>query len=284
MRPLAIFLGVAFASSWAIAAIAFAIDPGPIARTGLYALFMWGPALGALVAQRTAGERVLAPLGATIAPNRWWLVAWLAPLLVTFATLVIGAMMPDVTLSFDASTLLARVGEGLPASELAEAQASIASIPPPALVGLMIVQSIIAGISINALAAFGEELGWRGFLHVKLGHVAFWRRALLIGVIWGAWHAPVILMGHNYPAHPVLGVFMMIAFTTLLAAPFELIRERGNSVVAASVLHGSINATAGLAIVFLRGGSDLLVGVTGLVGFLVLAVVNVGVYLVRRRS
>ena len=33
------------------------------------------------------------------------------------------------------------------------------------------------------------------------------------GVIWGFWHAPLILNGHNYPQHPVVGVFMMVAFS-----------------------------------------------------------------------
>ena len=38
-------------------------------------------------------------------------------------------------------------------------------------------------------------------------------RALLVtGVIWGIWHAPVILMGYNYPTQPVLGVLLMVVF------------------------------------------------------------------------
>ena len=283
MPSLAVFFAVAFGLSSAVAAVVWRVEPGPLGRMGLFLLFMWGPALGAVVAQRVAGAKVLQPLGVTLRPNRWWLVAWLAPVVVAVVTAGVGALFPGVELQVSPDTLLARIADSVPAEELAEARASLSKLPPAATISLLLLQVLIAGLSINALAAFGEELGWRGFLHVRLAHLGFWRRSVVVGVAWGAWHAPVILLGHNYPDHPVVGVFMMIVFTILLSAPFELVRERGGSVLAASVLHGSINASAGLAVLFLRGGSDLLVGLTGLAGFLVLVVVNVGVHLLRSR-
>ncbi len=35
---------------------------------------------------------------------------------------------------------------------------------PVVMFWLMMVQAVIAGSTINAIAGFGEELGWRGFL------------------------------------------------------------------------------------------------------------------------
>jgi len=91
------------------------------------------------------------------------------------------------------------------------------------------------------------------------------------------WHAPLIIQGHNYPEHPVLGVFMMVLWCVLLAPPFPYVRLQTGSVIAVSVMPGTLNASAGVALMFLKGGNDLLVGVTGLSGMLALVVVNLGI-------
>jgi membrane protease YdiL (CAAX protease family) len=289
MKAIAAFLVVAFGFSAAVGLALFVAAPeSPLVRVGFQALFMFGPALGALVARRMAP----AALGALVPPmrvagsGRWWLVAWLAPPVVAFAALFVGACMPGVELVFDAAVVLERFGDAIPPDKLAEARAELARIPPLALLLLQLVQALIAGISINMVAAFGEELGWRGFLHVHLSPrlPSLWRRAFVVGALWGAWHAPLILQGHNYPQHPIVGVVMMIVFCVLLAPWFEHVREKTGSVLAASVMHGTINASAGFAILFLRGGNDLLVGLTGLAGFIVLSAANVVLLALLRRA
>ena len=63
----------------------------------------------------------------------------------------------------------------------------------------------------------------------------------------------------------VLGPVMMIALTILLAPLIGYVRLRARSVLAAAVFHGSLNAAATLAI-FIKGGSVLTVGITGVTG------------------
>jgi membrane protease YdiL (CAAX protease family) len=147
---------------------------------------------------------------------------------------------------------------------------------------ISLLQGLIAGITVNAVAGFGEELGWRGLLQKEFGYLGFWKSSALIGVIWGIWHAPLILLGHNYPEHPVAGVFMMTIFTLLLSPIFSYVRLKAKSVIAAAVIHGSLNATVGLAIMVIKGGNDLIVGVTGVSGFIVLATVNLGIFIYHR--
>jgi hypothetical protein len=60
------------------------------------------------------------------------------------------------------------------------------------------------------------------------------------------------------------------------------VRISARSVIAAAVIHGSLNATVGLAVMVVEGGNDLLTGVTGLSGFIVLAAVNLLLYLYRK--
>lgn len=131
-------------------------------------------------------------------------------------------------------------------------------------------QGLIAGLTINALAGFGEELGWRGFLLNALQSRSFLQASLLIGFVWGIWHAPLILMGHNYPQHPLWGVLMMTIWCILLTPLFLYITIKARSVIAAAIMHGTLNGTAGLAIMMIEGGNDLLVGATGLAGFIAL--------------
>jgi membrane protease YdiL (CAAX protease family) len=159
--------------------------------------------------------------------------------------------------------------------QLEQARAQLASLPVhPAF--LVLAQAFIAGATINALAAFGEEAGWRGFLWRHLERIGFVKASLVIGVIWGIWHMPLILMGHNYPEHRHIGVFMMIGVTLLLTPLLLYVRIQAKSVIAPSLLHGAFNAAVGLPLMFLRGGNDLTVGLTGATGLVALFALDLG--------
>ena len=140
----------------------------------------------------------------------------------------------------------------------------------------------MAGITVNALAAFGEELGWRGFLLREFKALGFTRASLFIGIIWGVWHTPLILQGHNYPQHPVAGVFLMILFCTLLTPLLNYVTLKARSVIAAAIMHGTLNGTAGIAIMMVKGGTDLTIGLTGAAGLITLLIANIILYLATR--
>jgi membrane protease YdiL (CAAX protease family) len=169
----------------------------------------------------------------------------------------------------------------VPPETLEEMRAQSAALPVHPL-WLALVQALIAGPTINAVFGFGEELGWRGLLLRELAPLGFWRSSYLIGLIWGLWHAPLILRGTNYPQHPELGVALMTVFTMLLAPLMSYVTLRANSVIAAAIFHGTLNASAGMALLPLKGGSDLTVGMTGLSGLVVLAIANLGVWVILR--
>lgn len=65
----------------------------------------------------------------------------------------------------------------------------------------------------------------------------------------------------------------------LLSPIFSYIRLRSKSIIAAGIIHGSLNATAGLAIMMIKEGGDLIVGVTGAADFVVLLIVNLCIFL-----
>ena len=244
---------------------------------------MFIPGLVAIGMQRLHSGQLREALAISLRPNRWFLVAWLLPPVLAVATLGVTLLFPGIQFAPDMTGMFERFAGVLGPDELAEMERQMEGMPFHPF-WLVLLQGLIAGITINAVAGFGEELGWRGYLLNETIALGFWRSSLLIGVIWGFWHAPMILLGHNYPQNPVPGVFFMVAFTTLLAPLYSYVRLNARSIIAPSIMHGTMNATGGLSILLIAGGSDLTTGLTGLPGLLVLVALNAGLLLHIRRT
>jgi membrane protease YdiL (CAAX protease family) len=281
MRKAAIFVGLTFVVNWSFALCFFALGGrwGTPIGIAFGAAYMFVPMLVAFGLQKGVyHEPVREPLGISFRLNRWFLVAWWLPPVIALATFGVSLLLPGIEYAPRMEGMFERFASLLTPKQMQQLQEQVAAAPVRAF-WLALLQGMVAGITINAVAAFGEELGWRGFLQKELAFLGFWRSSVLIGFIWGLWHAPLILQGHNYPQHRVAGVLMMTLWCMLLAPIFSYVRVKAQSVIAAAIIHGSLNATYGLSIVLVRGGSDLTTGVTGLPGFLVLAVVIVILWL-----
>ncbi|HHY89203.1 MAG TPA: CPBP family intramembrane metalloprotease [Chloroflexi bacterium] len=112
---------------------------------------------------------------------------------------------------------------------------------PTLLMILLVVQGALLGPFLGLLLAFGEEYGWRGFLQSELIKFGRRRGILLLGVIWGAWHWPLIWMGYNYPGEPVLGTILMTLYTIALAFVFGYAVLKTGSVWLAAFIHAVNN-------------------------------------------
>jgi len=279
-----LFVGLNFLISYAFIFSYFALGGKWLSSGTIFVapIYMFMPTIAAIVVQKFIYKEPLKePLGISWKLNRWWLVAWLLAPVAAFATLGISLLLPDVRYCPQMTGLLERFRAVIPPKVLERAAKQMASFPVhPFWIGLFL--GLLAGPTVNAVAGFGEELGWRGLLQKELGFLGFWKSSALIGVIWGLWHAPIILQGHNYPQHPIAGVFMMTPLCVLLAPIFGYVRLKAKSVIAAAILHGSLNATAGLAIAVIEGGSDLTVGLSGLAGFISLAGINLSIFVYER--
>jgi membrane protease YdiL (CAAX protease family) len=275
VKKAALFVGLTFLVNWSLALVFFALGgrwhtPAGIAFGVTY---MFVPMSVAILLQKGVyREPVKGPLGISFRLNRWFLIAWLLPPVIALATFGVSLLLPGIEYAPQMQGMFERFASLLTPEQMQQLKEHIATTPI-GTIWLALLEGLIAGITINAVAGFGEELGWRGFLQKELAFLGFWRSSVLIGFVWGLWHAPLILQGHNYPQHPVAGVLMMTLWCLLLAPIFSYVRVKARSVIAAAILHGTLNATYGLSIVLVRGGSDLTTGVTGLPGFLVLAVV-----------
>jgi membrane protease YdiL (CAAX protease family) len=129
---------------------------------------------------------------------------------------------------------------GLGGAELSPIPAPPGFSPDTFLI-LAAVQSVLLAPFLAIVISFGEEYGWRCYLQSELFKMGRLRGVLLLGVIWGAWHWPIILMGFNYPGHPLLGVLLMTLYTTSLAVVLGYAVLRSGSVLLSAYLHGLNN-------------------------------------------
>ncbi|MCB0402923.1 MAG: CPBP family intramembrane metalloprotease [Flavobacteriales bacterium] len=275
LNKVTLFLLLTFGICYSLAAAFYFIGAqyGGGWGTAMAVLYMFVPMIVVLIIEKGIHKQPIKyELSITFSVNRWWFVGWLIMPLIAGLTIGISLFFPDVIYTPGMEGLMERFASSLTPEQMEQAKASMEALPIHPI-WLALLQGLIAGITVNALAGFGEELGWRGFLLKQFKHMSFMKASLIIGTIWGIWHAPLILMGHNYPEHPVIGVLMMTVWCILLTPLFNYIALKSQSVIAAAIMHGTLNATAGMAIMIIDGGSDLTVGVTGLAGFIALEVV-----------
>ena len=203
-----------------------------------------------------------------------WLVAWILPIVIVLLTIFVNSLLPNCEFNTDMSALI-------PADQVPEEQREMLNMmmTPSFMIVTTIISGLFAGATINALFAFGEEYGWRNYLVAALKEKKFVFAAIFIGIVWGIWHFPLILLGHNYPQHSVAGVFMMVILSVLLSFVELYFVLKAKSVYPAAIFHGTINAVAGLNVFLIKGGNDLLNGMPGLSGFIVISIVIIVIYL-----
>ena len=93
------------------------------------------------------------------------------------------------------------------------------------------------------LFTFGEEYGWRGYLLPRLLPLGEIRASLLLGVIWGVWHLPLLVAGLNYPGVNVWLAIIVFTFVTVALSftyTWFYVASSG-SVLVVAVFHATTN-------------------------------------------
>jgi len=230
---------------------------------------------GGFLLQVIHKEKPFRNLNISFKLNRWFLIAGIVPFIYSFMALGISLLFPDVSFSLTSEGLLSR----LPPEQAERAAQQLSQFPPVVFLLIQVVQALIAGFTINAFFGLGEELGWRGYLLKALQHKKLLPASLIIGIVWGLWHFPLILLGHNYSQHPVAGVGMMVILCILLTPMMIYIVIKSKSVITAAILHGANNAIGGVTVLYLVGDNDITNGLTGVAGFITLLLVNTAFFL-----
>ena len=267
-RRVWLFLLFAFGIAWAIDLVTYLtgglkdLKTGSLAWT-LLVVSMAAPALANILTRwvTAEGRKKLYLRPGFRQTKHYWLLAWLGTSFLVLSGMVIYyILLPkyfDPTLSAESKLL----------AQLAQRTGKAISITPVMLFVIQITQAILIAPFINGLAAFGEEFGWRAYLLPKLVPLGGRKAMLIMGLIWGVWHWPVIFMGYefglSYPGYPWLGPIVMLWFTFVVGTFLGWLTLRAKSVWPAALAHGSINSISVIAFYLAKGQPNPVVGPAG---------------------
>ncbi|ELZ76949.1 caax amino terminal protease [Haloferax larsenii JCM 13917] len=281
-RRITIFLLVAFGLAGLTALVVFSLGgltdspeviPGlPLWLVLVSTFYMFSPAVANVVTRAVTDEEWddLRLRPAIRSNGRTYLVAWLAPLGLSIAGVALFFAFFPAYFDADLTVLRQFLPPGAPIEVVLVAQ---------------LVQALVLGATLNAAFAFGEEFGWRGYLLQKLLPLGRWRAIVGLGVIWGAWHWPLVSLGYNYGVGyvgaPWTGFLAMVWMTTATGTFLAWVALRAESVWPAAVAHGVINAVGSLGVLFSTPETPALLGptVVGAVVVVPWTVVAVGLLL-----
>ncbi|GAC1350212.1 MAG: CPBP family intramembrane metalloprotease [Ktedonobacteraceae bacterium] len=268
---IAIYLVLTFGITWTIWIGLRAIGVAFLLRVSIG---MFGPAIAALLVRlvRREGfsEAGLRLVGRGHRGGGWmYLAAYLVPPLLIAAS--IGFVLLTGVQHWAFSENLHAAGQAIVNVLYSEGKGLPNGHTPDELALYNVIISTILAFSLfipfNMIFTFGEEFGWRGYLLPRLAPLGGIPAAIVTGVFWGLWHAPVIVQdGYNYPGYPWLGIGVMVVFTLALSMIFTWLRFRSGSIWPTVMAHAIFNAQAGFAFVFLSQGNALLRAPIGLVG------------------
>lgn len=265
---LVITFGITYAIEGALILAGFRVtEIPPLYGQFIIAGVMWVPALATVLTVKLITREGFGITNFRVGALRPYLTSALivpACFIATYAlTWLLGLSQPDWQLA-DFRALLASTG------------ADTSTMPSPALLlPAMFLASLFIGPMINGIFGFGEEFGWRGYLLPKLMPLGKFKAYTIVGVIWGLWHAPLIVVGFNYTGYPILGIMGMVGMTTALSIYMNELTLRNRSSILAGWIHGAFNGQAyGIWRILFPNVNPLLGGVTGLVGITVWLVVG----------
>ena len=238
-------------------------------NTALTAVLMFFPAIGVLITRLVTREGFKnAMLRLNLKGNgRYYLIGWFGPLVLTLVgTLLYFVIFPS---EFTLTSYLAQMAT-LPVS--------------PKLFWVVQLLLMMVAPLLNLIPCFGEEWGWRGYLLPKVAQrMTFLPTILLTGFIWGIWHAPIIVAGHNYgmsyPGYPWWGIIAMCVFCIVVGTLFSYVTLKTKSCWPAVFAHGMLNGTASVGVIFLadpmaydRFIGPVPTGIIGVAAYLLVAV------------
>jgi membrane protease YdiL (CAAX protease family) len=243
---LAVFFVVAYGLAYAIdlKAVPLMFSSREGLLLALLAARMWTPALGVFLALTVEGRL-----------RSWKSIVGLGKPKLSWTVIASLAVIAAYTLSLPLTALL---GGRVEACGILRDAAEDLGIPVYALVIGSALLGLLVGASVNGVVALGEEIGWRGYLLEALrSHLGLGGSAVLVGVAWGLWHAPLVMAGYNYAlppqlacpgqaAHGIPALLSFTLFTVSLGLLLAILKEASGSLYAPAAAHGTINAVAGL--------------------------------------
>jgi membrane protease YdiL (CAAX protease family) len=198
---------------------------------GLYVLtLMYSPGLAGIVTQLIATHS-LRGMGWRLGKARWLGIAYILPILYALPVYLFTWFSEQGRLYYSHTFYSA-------ARQFPVHSQFVVNI------AIFVLANMTVGMLENVIYALGEEIGWRGLLVPELAKITtFTKTALISGIVWAAWHMPIILFADYHSSSTPLW-FSVICFTVMIMGgsfAYTWLRLKSGSLWPAVVLHASHN-------------------------------------------
>lgn len=298
-----LFLVFACTVSWFIAGVFWVMNGDWQSPGGRAVAMTYGmpPAFGALVVKAIAKDRIIEDLGLSFRLNRWFVIAWVLPVVWVGTALLIAWFWPGAELELGTDAYWDYFRGKVPEGQREAFESSVAAAEQtgthPALRQLL--QGMVGGLMPASIVALGQELGWRGLLSNELRAIgaiaqreartaqlprrmaqlprrmAQLQRGMVVGVIWGLWYVPIALQGFGAgKANALGGTITLVAFCVAISPAYQIVRDRSGSVLPCAIMAGTMMALSSLPAPLVRADGDLLASPFGPLAVLAAAAVS----------
>lgn len=225
------FTGVTCLLSWSFL---WALKAGLRLPAGLVPyLLMWIPGVVA-IAFRIGLDKGFADAGFRAGAKRYWVLAYAVPLGLATATYATAWLFQQVQLTpyLKQQTMLGPLPFRI---SWFKAEATTGG-----LLGQRFLVVATVSIVIGYVGALGEEIGWRGYLLPRLVQAGVRFPILVVGLIWGAWHVPFVLL--NFQRKPYAAAALYALACVVVGVFISWLRLASGSVWVAAMAHTSYNS------------------------------------------
>lgn len=232
----------------------------------LAALLLTGPVLKVPVREA---------LGITFGVNRFWGLAWLAPMLLLLVGLLFGWLLSGVEPIHTVEQYVAFKRAGVSPEHLATFEENL-RLNPPGHPLWLVVRGLPMSVTFNLLPALALEAGFRGFLFREMPG-GFWARSLRIGALSGLYMAPAA--GFHFADAPLAGAALMFTFCLVLSPSLVYLRVRAGSVMAVALFWSMLTTLTHVALDLAGGAPSVLRPFFGAGGIAAVALMLGALYL-----
>lgn len=135
-----------------------------------------------------------------------------------------------------------------------------------------------------SIIAVGQELMFRGYAWEKLKTLGFWRASWLIGLIFGVWVTPIVLIGMEYSAPDLMCVVVRISICVLVSPIMIYMRVISKGLLVPILYFGTIRSLSNLFPLLFQNADYLYLSMQGFVGIFSLLFINLILFLKTRKT
>ncbi len=197
-------------------------------RIPLVITIMWSPGISAVITKLICDHN-MRNLG-------WGWGIWRYQLLSYFLPVILGLLVYSVVWISGLGELSISQFEKIGNKKFFSPDSDVTFIP-------ILLMTMSLGFLKAFTTAFGEEIGWRGFLVKEFSNVTtYTKTSWIIGFVWALWHVPGILfVGYNAGTLPYFAVPCFIVMIVSITFIMNWIRLRSGSLWTGAIFHASHN-------------------------------------------